>query len=587
MRKRLCPLCDQDWEATTCPVHAVPTIGPAQAVTKRLEIGTTLVDRFRIVGLLGQGGMGALLSAEDLQTGVQAVVKVLRGERVGEIANVRRFYQEARAASALSHPNIVKILLFGIDEATRAPFLAMEFVPGRTLKAMVSQDGPLPEADAAAIFVPIARALGAAHRAQVLHRDLKPSNIMVDNSAPGLQVKVLDFGLAKILEDPATAPLTQPGKTVGTPAFMSPEQVTQRPQDFRTDLYGLGCVLHAALTGGPPFTGGDLIEVMRKQMREPPPPLPPALSDGQPPSSGLRALHASLLAKNPSGRPSSTESVVKAFIDMQVQATAGAAFDHLDHLETQIDLLPTAEHTSTQSAEHPAEAPTSVFDPTAERTDSHQTQRTEVLLARPESHHPSLIAPEDTAPEDTARVDVLVAQTDRASAAQAAPERLVTPPPVPAAPGRIRRYTGGLADALAGASRERKWTAAGAAIGAGLLLGLVWTVTPSGPPTARDGGVLPAPPAAQMHPRPQVIATPAVETSATEPMGSTIEVRTSPSGADATLDGENAGRTPIEVDRPAATRSYRMRLEHVGFHSHSIELKHDTPSPIEVRLRPR
>ena len=343
MDERLCPLCDRDWSQTTCPVHGVPTIGPARTHAARLEVGTVLVGRYLIEGLLGQGGMGALLAATDLDDGTRLVIKVLRGERVGEIANVRRFYQEARAARALTHPNIVRILQFGVDETTRAPFIAMEFVPGRTLKAMVAAEGPLSEAHAAEIFLEIAHALGAAHGAQVLHRDLKPSNIMVAPEGTAPRVKVLDFGLAKIMEDPRTAPLTQPGKTVGTPAFMSPEQVMQRPQDFRTDLYGLGCVLHAALTGSPPFTGPDLIEVMRKQMRQAPPPLPDTLSDGRPPSEPLRRLHRSLLAKNPDDRPSSTQAVVAALAELSQSDTRpafGAGLSQFELLQTEVDLSP-------------------------------------------------------------------------------------------------------------------------------------------------------------------------------------------------------------------------------------------------------
>ena len=370
MPERLCPLCDRDWETTTCPVHGVPTIGPADGPPARLEVGTVLVDRYRIDGLLGQGGMGALLSATDLHADATVVIKVLRGERVHEIANVRRFYQEARAARALCHPNIVKIIMFGVDEATRAPFLAMEFVPGRTLKALVADEGPVDERMAAAIFVSIGRALSTAHAANVLHRDLKPSNIMVEPAPQGPQVKVLDFGLAKILEDPGTAPLTQPGKTVGTPAFMSPEQVTQGHQDFRTDLYGLGCVLHAALTGAPPFTGPDLVEVMRNQMRSPAPPLPPVLADGKAPSPGLRRIHAQLLAKDPDQRPSSTEAVVDAFAALMpkyMAAAMGAGFAQLEQLDTQVD-------------HNPAPLSPEIDPPAADATDAGRTDAENVMI---------------------------------------------------------------------------------------------------------------------------------------------------------------------------------------------------------------
>src|SRR6185436_11410547 len=157
----------------------------------------------------------------------------------------------------------------------------------------------------AGLLAGVARALIEAHDKGVLHRDLKPANLMVVPTAgDDEEIKVLDFGLAKVLEpEEGTKPFTAPGQAVGTPAFMAPEQITQSPQDFRTDLYGLGCVMHVMLTGSAPFDGPDRLEVMRKQIREPPPPLPERLADGRPPSSELIALHRKLLMKNRPDRP--------------------------------------------------------------------------------------------------------------------------------------------------------------------------------------------------------------------------------------------------------------------------------------------
>ncbi|MCA9555925.1 MAG: serine/threonine protein kinase, partial [Myxococcales bacterium] len=317
MADRYCPLCDAGQVDAWCPVHRVPTLARdgARVPLEHIEVGTVLVGRYRIEGLLQQGGMGVLLAGHRVQDQRPVVVKVLKGQRVQDLGNVRRFYQEARAASALDHPRVVRILEFGVDEATRAPFLAMERIQGRTLKALINREGPLSEVRAARIFLQIAEGLAAAHAQGILHRDLKPSNVMITEGPGGAeQVKVLDFGLAKIIGGPdEVAPLTLPGKTVGTPAFMSPEQVTQRPQDFRADLYGLGCMLFATLVGTPPFVGDDLVTVMRMQMRAPTPPLPDVLADGQPPSEGLVRLYRRLLEKDPAHRPQSTREVADAF----------------------------------------------------------------------------------------------------------------------------------------------------------------------------------------------------------------------------------------------------------------------------------
>ncbi|MBK6684420.1 MAG: serine/threonine protein kinase [Deltaproteobacteria bacterium] len=338
---RLCPLCDATTDALRCAIHGTPTLSLAPTTNPpvKLEMGTLVVGRYRVESLLSQGGMGALLLATDLEHGQRVVIKVLRGHRVTDPSNVRRFYQEARVASALQHPNIVRIIEFGVDEPTRAPFLSMEYVAGRTLKQILQQEGPMDERRIGRLFRQITLALVEAHQKGVLHRDLKPSNIMVTREGDHERVKVLDFGLAKILEDSETAPLTVPGKTVGTPAFMAPEQVTQRAQDFRTDLYGLGCVLHATLTGHPPFSGDDLIEVMRRQVREAPPPVPELLADGNVPSRGLIEIHRRLLEKQKTDRPGSTEEVVEIFTTLANErrspiAEAGTVVETIETSET-------------------------------------------------------------------------------------------------------------------------------------------------------------------------------------------------------------------------------------------------------------
>ncbi len=578
MSERRCPLCDQDWEGTTCPVHGVPTIGSAQGPIRRLEIGTVLVGRFRLDRFLGQGGMGALLLAADLDTGDRVVVKVLRGERVSEVGNVRRFYQEARAVRALSHPNIVEVLMFGVDEATRAPFMAMEFVPGRTLKALVAEDGPLTEALAAQIFLPIARALAVAHRAQVLHRDLKPSNIMVDLTGFGPAVKVLDFGLAKILEDDATAPLTQPGKTVGTPAFMSPEQVTQRPQDFRTDLYGLGCVLHAALTGGPPFTGSDLIEVMRKQMRNPAPPLPPVLADGRPPSAGVRALHEQLLAKNPVDRPVSTEAVVRALLEIRDQAGGmpEGARARFEQQPTQVDLGPTTRGhhpvivETASSGEQPTEAHliSNEPEPTARLALDDRGESTVTSIMPPtfgpterfESQTPLQVTAELAEPSPAESLPHRVGSRSEGSLGIRARHRLVTPPPLP--PTRN--------------SRQMMWLASVASGVAVVIVTVIISIPAPEPPPPKP------PPGAPMVSPPGVIATPREAPALT----AAIEIQSLPSGAEVVVGEQWKGRTPVSVMRPAPGEKAKLLIKRQGYRALNIVLDHETRTPLVLTLEP-
>ncbi|NJK88590.1 MAG: serine/threonine protein kinase [Myxococcales bacterium] len=277
--------------------------------------------------MLSHGGMGTVLDATQVGINRPVVVKILRESRTEDRARIRRFYQEARLISALDHPNIVRIYEFGVDGTYRVPFIAMERVEGVTLQRVIATEGPLHERRAASMFLQVTNALIEANLKGVLHRDLKPRNVMVRRLPDKSEhLTVLDFGLAKFLEDDlAQPPLTAPGRTVGTPSYMSPEQVLGRPLDFRSDLYGLGCMLFTTLTGRPPFEGGNALAVMRRQVRDPAPNLPDRLSNGEPPSGLLRSLAAALLAKNPIDRPSSLEEVQES---LERMARAAAWIDN-------------------------------------------------------------------------------------------------------------------------------------------------------------------------------------------------------------------------------------------------------------------
>jgi DNA-binding winged helix-turn-helix (wHTH) protein len=194
--------------------------------------------RYRIVEKLGGGGMGVVYRAEDLKLGRAVALKLLSPEMAGDPVAVGRFEREARAASALNHPNICTI--YGIEELNGQPAIAMELIEGPTLESMLAR-GPLPVDRAVAIASQIAEALDAAHTKGIVHRDLKPANVLLSGS----QVKVLDFGVAKM----AGADFTLEGPVVGTPRYMSPEQSQGRAVDARTDLYNFGLVLYEMLTG--------------------------------------------------------------------------------------------------------------------------------------------------------------------------------------------------------------------------------------------------------------------------------------------------------------------------------------------------
>src|SRR5215475_11780490 len=224
-------------------------------------IGKT-ISHYRILEKLGEGGMGVVYKARDIHLDRFVAIKVLPAERVADPDRKRRFIQEAKAASALNHPNIVTI--HDIDQAEGIDFIAMECIPGKPLDDLVPRKG-LQLKTALKYSVQIAEALTTAHAAGIVHRDLKPGNVMVTES--GL-VKVLDFGLAKLTEDTAISglddektlevakrPKTEDGMIMGTASYMSPEQAEGRPVDARSDIFSLGSVLYEMVTGRKAFQG--------------------------------------------------------------------------------------------------------------------------------------------------------------------------------------------------------------------------------------------------------------------------------------------------------------------------------------------
>jgi dienelactone hydrolase len=268
-------------------------------------IGTTL-SHYKIEHLIGQGGMGVVYRAVDTRLGRVVAVKVIAAGATGDRDRRDRFLREARAASALNHPNIVTI--HEVDHAEGIDFLIMELVGGRPLNEMIPRGG-LPVDRALELAEQIAGALAAAHAAGIVHRDVKPANIVISD---GGQAKVLDFGLAKPLAaaaqaDAATmgvAPATELGIVVGTVAYMSPEQAQGKPIGDRSDVFSFGTVLYEMLAGRKPFTGDSSIVTVASILTQAPAPISSTRSDV---SAALEALVAACLEKTPARRPSARE----------------------------------------------------------------------------------------------------------------------------------------------------------------------------------------------------------------------------------------------------------------------------------------
>jgi eukaryotic-like serine/threonine-protein kinase len=225
-----------------------------------LDVGRVIAGKYRLERPLAQGGMGALWVARHLQLDTDVAVKLMASAYSDSVEARTRFEREAKACAQLRSPHVVQVHDYGVEEET--PFLVMELLEGEDLGALIRRRGRLTVTEAVRVLVPVCKALRRAHEAGVVHRDIKPSNIFLARTGDDETVKVLDFGVAKVKAAPGSGAGTRAGVLLGSPNYMSPEQVRSKGVDHRSDLWSVGVVFFQAVTGQLPFPGEEVGDVL-------------------------------------------------------------------------------------------------------------------------------------------------------------------------------------------------------------------------------------------------------------------------------------------------------------------------------------
>jgi eukaryotic-like serine/threonine-protein kinase len=277
----------------------------------------TMVDgRYRVVSRLGSGGMADVFLAEDQQLGRKVALKLLHHRFAQDPDFVERFRREAQAAAGLQHPNVVSVYDRGSFDDTY--YIAMEYLPGRSLKQLIRDEAPLDSLRAIDITIQILKAARFAHRRGVIHRDLKPHNVIVDDSG---HAKVTDFGIARA----GASDMTETGSIMGTAQYLSPEQAQGRAVNAASDLYSVGVVLYEMLTGRVPFDADSAVSIALKHVSEAPPP-PSQFNPNIPPELEQTVLW--VLNKNPADRPTDADQLITVLEHCREAITSAGAGQH-------------------------------------------------------------------------------------------------------------------------------------------------------------------------------------------------------------------------------------------------------------------
>ncbi len=352
--------CSEAWKTVELPVAGVDDY-----------IGKLVASKYRVEMMLGEGGMGKVYKATQVALDKPVVLKVLRQALLSDERTVARFQREAKAASRLNHPNSISVMDFG-QTAEGALYIAMEFVQGVDLHALLVREWPILESRAIRIMSQVLAALADAHNAGVIHRDLKPENIMVEQRRGEADfVKVLDFGIAKIIDgtDDDGPALTRAGFVCGTPAYMSPEQARGAKLDRRSDLYAVGVILYQLMVGQLPFESDSAIGFATKHLNEVPL-APTARIPTLNISPALEALIMRALSKHPDQRPQTAEQFRAELLAIEKARRLGVEVGRgVAQLTSAAEVARRMSSSGVQSVDRPPDELThKIISPLAEKT---------------------------------------------------------------------------------------------------------------------------------------------------------------------------------------------------------------------------
>jgi serine/threonine protein kinase len=276
-------------------------------------LGVVVEGRYKIESVIGQGSAGTVYKAIQELIGREVAIKVLHDYLVSDQEFIKRFTQEAKASSRLSHPNIITIYDFGVIPQGGRPYIAMDLLKGTPLSDYIAEQGHIPVEEALPLFKQVCGALAEAHRQGVVHRDIKPENIvLVERSGQRLFPIVVDFGIARLVQEESdVARITRTGTVCGSPTYMSPEQCMSSKVDNRSDIYSLGIVIYETLTGEVPFLSDELVKVMAMHLSDNPKPLN-AVREDLHFSDAVERLVGKTLEKDPAARYQTMEELAAA-----------------------------------------------------------------------------------------------------------------------------------------------------------------------------------------------------------------------------------------------------------------------------------